>query len=131
MGGSAAGQPFPPEIYVIPRTPTAATPVTIQVNYFICFTQGRSITFPAPFVIRLDLVPGGICPAVLNPIIEAPIGRLPAGTYLVEVFYGSVPLSATTFVVNPLDSIPTLSEVGLVVMALMLGLFGVMRLRRR
>ena len=135
MAGSALAQlpPFPPAIRTIPAAPTSDTPVTIEVDFQLCFTQGASASFTAPFVVRLDLVPGGVC-HVLMPIyvpVRVPVGTLPSGTYQVNVYYGSLLLSSGVFTVGAAVAIPALSAFGLALLALAMGVAGAAHARRR
>lgn len=128
MAGSALAQlpPFPPAIRTIPTAPISDTPVTIEVDFELCFTQGSSASFTAPFVVRLDLVPGGVC-HVLMPIyvpVRVPVGTLPSGTYQVNVYYGTRLLSTALFVVGAPVSVPAVSAFGLALLSLALGVVG-------
>lgn len=130
-GASAQLPPYPPAIVTIPGAPTSVTPVTIVIDFDVCFTRGASASFSTPFSIRIDLVPGGVCPAVLNPPTRVPVGMLAPGTYLVNVYYGSRLLSTALFTVGTAPAIPTLSAFGLAVLALALGAAGVAHSRKR
>ena len=128
IAGSALAQlpPFPPAIRTIPAAPTSDTPVTIEVDFHLCFTQGASASFTAPFVVRLNLVPGGVCP-VLPPIyvpVRVPVGTLPSGTYQVNVYYGTRLLSTALFVVGAPVIVPAVSAFGLALLALAMGVAG-------
>lgn len=135
MCGSASAQlpPFPPDIRTIPATPTSGTPVTIEVDIQACYTLGASASFTAPYAIRLDLAPGGVCP-VLPPVylpVRVPVGTLAPGTYLVNVYYGSSLLSTALFTVGTAVAIPTLSAFGLTLLSLALGAAGLAHSRRQ
>lgn len=125
--------PFPPAIRTIPVTPTSVTPVTIEVDFQACYTLGASASFTAPFAIRLDLAPGGVCPGVIPGYfpVRVPVGTLASGTYLVNVYYGSRLLSTALFTVGTAPAIPTLSAFGLTLLALALGAAGVAHSRKR
>lgn len=100
--------------------------MTIEVDFQLCFTQGASASFTAPFVVRLNLVPGGVCPG-LPPIyvpVRVPVGTLPSGTYLVNVYYGSRLLTTALFIVGTPVTVPTLSAFGLALLALAMGVAG-------
>ena len=134
MAGSALAQlpPFPPAIRTIPTAPISDTPVTIEVDFQSCFTLGASASFTAPFEVRLDLVPGGVC-HVLMPVyipVRVPVGTLPSGTYLVNVYYGNSLLSTGSFIVGAPVTVPALSAFGLALLSLAMGVAGAAYARR-
>jgi len=133
MAGSALAQlpPYPPAISTIPSAPTSDTPVVIVIGFDVCFNRGMSTSFTAPFTIRVDLVPGGVCPAIGNPPTRVPVGTLPSGTYLVNVYYGTRLLSTALFVVGAPVTVPAVSAFGLALLSLALGVVGTAHARRR
>lgn len=102
---------------VVPANPTPVDPVTlmIQSNSY-CIVQGVTQ------IGNLFQIHVGLCPFE-PPVINVPLGNLPAGTYQYEVYAGAGTanlLVSGSFVVVP--SVPTLSPFALIALcALLMG----------
>jgi hypothetical protein len=129
--GDAFGQSPSIPVEVIPLSPHTESPILLRVGIDRCFVGPSSITFTTPSAIRIDMSPLA-CPSIILGPVEFQIGRLPPGTYTVDVYYASMLRGSVTFSVVAAPAagvlpIPTLSEIALLGLALVVGLIGTFR----
>lgn len=129
--GHAFGQAPPISIEVIPFNPHAESPIILRIGIDRCYVAGVSATYTTPTSIRIDMAPSS-CPGLILGPEEFPVGRLAMGAYTVDVYYGSLLMGSVTFSVVAAPAagalpVPTLSEIALIGLALLVGLFGTLR----
>lgn len=88
---SSLARPYATSIVVTPPSPTTLDPISITVSgqwSDSCIPRSPMVTIVGSLITIATSHPGAICAMVITPYsFTVPIGRLPAGTYWVQVTY--------------------------------------------